>query len=317
MISLCFPNEFGHFSAWEAAARTDALRILVIGGTRYFGKRLVQKFLNENHDVFILSRGNAKDNFGSGVHRLICDRRNQERLSSVTKNLKWGVIIDQVCMNANDAMSALEIFGTKTEHYIMTSSQSVYDSGTNLNESAFDPYSYQFKAVADETKDYKEAKRQAETVFAKSKGFPITIIRPPIVLGEDDYTGRLKFHIGRTIQGQPIYFPNIDAKISFINSDCAANAILHVSKHPALGPLNIASKSPVRLSDLMSQIGEVVGKRPSLSDIPTDNHWSPFGINEDWFMNIEKSEKTGIKTLDIDQWLPSLIKTTSDSCQIK
>jgi nucleoside-diphosphate-sugar epimerase len=69
----------------------------------------------------------------------------------------------------------------------MTSSQSVYDSGPHLQESAFDPYTYQFAAVADETKDYQEAKRQAEAVFAKVKDFPVTFLRAPIVLGEDDY----------------------------------------------------------------------------------------------------------------------------------
>jgi nucleoside-diphosphate-sugar epimerase len=171
--------------------------------------------------------------------------------------------------------------------------------------------------VADEAKEYQEAKRQAEAVFAQDKSFPVTLVRPPIVLGEDDYTGRLKFHIERTTKGQPIYFPNIDAKISFINSDCAANALLHICKQDNLGPLNIASKTPVRLADLMTQIAELVGKCPHLSDVPIDNHWSPFGIKDDWFMHIEKAEKAVIKTLDVDQWLPNLIKAIFDSSQIK
>jgi nucleoside-diphosphate-sugar epimerase len=54
------------------------MRILVFGGTRYFGKRLVQKLISAGRDVTIATRGLTADSFGTNVKRLIVDRENQQ-----------------------------------------------------------------------------------------------------------------------------------------------------------------------------------------------------------------------------------------------
>ena len=41
------------------------MRILMIGGTRYFGKYTIDALLKEGHEVTIATRGNAKDTYGS------------------------------------------------------------------------------------------------------------------------------------------------------------------------------------------------------------------------------------------------------------
>ena len=63
---------------------------------------------------------------------------------------------------------------------------------------------------------YGEGKRQAEAVLFKEASFPVVAVRFPIVMGEDDYTRRLHFHVEHILQNQPITLPNIDAKMSYI-----------------------------------------------------------------------------------------------------
>lgn len=49
-------------------------RVLVIGGNRYFGKRLVSHLLERGDDVTLLNRGNLDDGFGDRVRRIKMDR---------------------------------------------------------------------------------------------------------------------------------------------------------------------------------------------------------------------------------------------------
>ncbi len=57
------------------------MKILVIGGTRYFGRYTVEKLVRDGHDVTIASRGNASDDFGDTVKRVRLDSQEGHRRS--------------------------------------------------------------------------------------------------------------------------------------------------------------------------------------------------------------------------------------------
>ena len=50
--------------------------VLVLGGTRFFGKHLVNELLAQGMKVTIATRGKTPDSFGSSVERLIFDRED-------------------------------------------------------------------------------------------------------------------------------------------------------------------------------------------------------------------------------------------------
>ncbi len=56
------------------------MNMLVLGGTRFTGKHLVNDLLKKNHRVTIATRGIAKDDFGNRVERIVTDRCSAERL---------------------------------------------------------------------------------------------------------------------------------------------------------------------------------------------------------------------------------------------
>jgi nucleoside-diphosphate-sugar epimerase len=58
--------------------------ILVIGGTRYFGKLLVQRLLQAGHRVTIATRGRTADPFGARIERIRVDRRTSPVTTSST-----------------------------------------------------------------------------------------------------------------------------------------------------------------------------------------------------------------------------------------
>ena len=49
------------------------MKILVLGGTRFFGKRAVEKLVDNGHEVTIATRGNTPAPFDERVKHVILD----------------------------------------------------------------------------------------------------------------------------------------------------------------------------------------------------------------------------------------------------
>ena len=284
------------------------MKILVIGGTRFFGKRLVQKLLKNDHEVTLITRGNNADNFGDSVKRITCDRLNFQKLKKVTEGQSWDLIYDQVCFDYKTAKEACEVFNTKTKRYIFTSTISTYESAGELFESDFNPNTYTFQKLEPPTGNYGEAKRQAEAAFAEFCSLPIALIRLPIVIGADDYTKRFAFHIDKVKSNKEVFFPNKKVKMSFVSSDDASECLLKIGLSNFTGPINVASPQPIEIAQMMEIIEKELGKKTNYALEENISNQSPYGIDEDWYINCDKLKKFGVELTPITEWLPKIIK---------
>lgn len=70
------------------------MKILVLGGTRFFGIHTVNELLAKGHDVTIATRGKASDNFGNKVKRIVVERTSAESMKNAFKNFHYDVVID-------------------------------------------------------------------------------------------------------------------------------------------------------------------------------------------------------------------------------
>jgi len=282
------------------------MRALVIGGNRFFGKRLVSRLLDRGVDVTVLNRGNLSDSFGERIRRVRMDRSELINLG----RQEWDVVFDQVAYETGDALGACEAFAGRARRYVFVSSQSVYGPGAGLREQDFDPTKHPFEPAVSRQKDYSEGKRQAEAVFFQRADFPVVAVRFPIVLGEDDYTERLKFHVDRVRDGKAIHFPAIDARISLIHAPDAAEFLETLGTNSVTGPINVCAREPIVLRDLIGWIEQEVGRKAVLADRPEDGEGSPFGAESDWFMSTDRlREALGTEPQAIERWLPDLIRS--------
>ena len=285
------------------------MKILIMGGTRFFGKRLTTNLIAKGHDVTLLTRGNSKDDFGDAVKRITCDRLNFEDLKNAMSDTSWDIVYDQVCFDYKAAKEACEIFNDKAKRYIFTSTVSVYEGTGELAESDFNPQNYQFKTMEPPTGNYGEAKRQAEAAFTEFCTIPCVYVRFPIVIGEDDYTKRFSFHVDMIKNNTAIYIPNREVKMSFISSQDAAQALEFFGFSDLTGAFNVASPEAIKISEMISLIEKEAGNKAIYAESEGDKNHSPYGIGEDWYISCDKLKKAGLQFKGLsDYWIPKITK---------
>ncbi len=235
--------------------------VLVFGGTRFFGKKLVKVLVDEGYDVTIATRGITKDSLEDKVKRIIVDRENREDLEKAFSNKKFDVVYDNICYSPNGAINVCDIFKGNVGKYIFTSTLSVYDEGLNLKEEDFNPYNYEIKYGEREEFDYGEGKRLAEAVFFQKATFPVVAVRFPIVIGEEDYTGRLFSYAENIYNEKDIFIDNLESQMSFISSEEAGEFLHWISTKDFRGPINACNDGNIQIKEIIRICEENLNKK--------------------------------------------------------
>ncbi len=283
------------------------MKILVIGGNRFVGLRLCMALDRDpDVDLTVMNRtGQSPHLKRAAIYK--GDRRNLA-LAGIDKS--FDVVVDFACYNDVDAQSSIGHFD-KIGRYIFISTASVYDAGADIKEAAFDPAGWDLtdqKSAPSAALSYQAGKRRAEALFTQQAPFDHVSVRFPVILGPDDYTRRLEFHVERIERNQTIFIPNLDARISMIHAEDACAFLLWSLTQKFKGPVNVASPGPIRLSELIREIETRVGQRALLVKQPTPQSESPYGPSVDCFLNCDLLAKHGFTSVrPISAWLGDLI----------
>lgn len=284
------------------------MKLLVIGGNRFVGLRFCLAMDNQKDvDLHILNRtGQVAHVKNATIYK--GDRTN---LNSTHIDQEFDAIVDFANFKEQDSLSAINYF-KKVGRYISISTVSVYGNGANMAEDKFNPQTWDLSQPELSSTHagllYQDGKRRSEAVLAQKASFPVSMIRLPFILGPDDYTQRLNFHIHRIEHNQPIFMPNPEARISLIHAQDAAQFLEWSLQQTFTGPLNVASPQPLRLQDMIKEIEKRTSKRALFVAQPTPQNTSPYGVNEDYFVDVSKCQALGFSVRPIAEWLPDLIE---------
>lgn len=291
--------------------------VLVIGGSRYFGKRLIARLLAAGDRVTVLNRGSSAP--PAGVAHLIADRDDEDALrAALSPRRTFDVVVDQVCYTPRQAAIARRVFTGRTARYVMTSTVEVYayeDSPALVSEAAVDPLDVtvdlQLPWDEPEFRDahYGEGKRQAEAVFAAAgPEFPYTAVRVAHVLGgADDFTGRLDHYADRIRTGTPITVPRTNHPATYIHVDEIADFLFWTAGQDFTGPVNAASHDPLSTEDLCAALaaqlpsGKVVFRTAAEGE-PV----SPFSFARSYGMDNSRATRLGYTFTRAGEWLPGV-----------
>ena len=282
--------------------------ILVLGGTRFFGRKLVEQLIAEGHNVAIITRGQSGNPFGDRVEHIQADRIQTEELAKAVEGRTFDIVYDNICYSPDEAKAFCNIFNGKIGKLVFTSTLSTYvANGTPHIEEDFNPYTYDIQLGDRFAFTYGEGKRQAEAVFFKYAKFPVVAVRFPIVMGEDDYTKRLHFHVEHILQEIPMGFVNMNAEMGFILASEAAAFLYFAGMKNIEGPYNATAHGTISLNNLIQLIEKKTGKQAKVSLLDNADR-SPYAIPNSWYMLTNKAEQAGFKFSNLNSWLEPLVE---------
>ena len=280
------------------------MKVLVLGGTRFFGIHMVNELLKNGHDVTIATRGKAEDPFGDSMKRIVVERTDSESMKNALKDKHFDVVIDKLAYASNDVKYAME--SLDCDRYIQMSTTAVYDPKTlNTVEDDFDGKNRQFTWCNRGDFPYDEIKRQAEEalwqVYSDKKWLAV---RYPVVMGKDDYTGRLKFYVDHVKNSVPMSIDNIDYQMSYIRSDEAGKFLAYLVDKDVEGAINGSSLGTISLREIINYVEEKTGAKAVL-DSDGDN--APYNGDPEFSINTDKAKSLGFEFTDIHEWIYELI----------
>ena len=102
------------------------MRVLVIGGTGFNGRRIVRRLLDHGHDVTVVTRGELPTAWSARVAQIRLDRKDSAAFAAACGDLTFDAVIDNIAYRPLTPASALEVFGSRIGQYLFTSTMAVY-----------------------------------------------------------------------------------------------------------------------------------------------------------------------------------------------
>jgi nucleoside-diphosphate-sugar epimerase len=194
------------------------VRVLVLGGTRFVGRALVQGAMDRGWDVTVLNRGLTGE-LPPGVTPLFADRTSESELRRALGDGEWDLVVDTWSGSPVIAGLAARMLAGRARRYGYVSSRSVYSWGTHVDERS--PVVDGDPTAIDG--DYAALKRGSELAILAS--FPSALLaRAGLILGPHEDIGRLPWWLNRAAAGGQMVAPGRpDRPLQYIDArDLAA-----------------------------------------------------------------------------------------------
>src|SRR6266568_1611954 len=158
------------------------MKVLVIGGTLFIGKMLVEELLKEGHEVAVLHR-KPKHDFGRRAENIMADRNDPAAMQEALRGRRFDVVYDNV-YDWERGTTAAQVEATarcfnRLHRYVFMSSVAAYGDGLNHHEG-------DALAPDDHPEAYVRNKAMSERALFRLHqriGFPAVTLRPPFIYG--------------------------------------------------------------------------------------------------------------------------------------
>ena len=180
------------------------MRVLLLGGPRFAGRAIVDAALERGHELTFFNRGRTNPELYPEVERLVGDRaRDLEPLRGRT----WDAVIDTCGFLPGVVRASAQALGNAAV-YCFVSSISVYaDFAVPTDEDS--PVAQLGDLSADEVTDesYGPLKALCEDAVRDVFGERTLVVRPGLIAGPHDPTGRFTYWPHRVARGGEVLAP--------------------------------------------------------------------------------------------------------------
>lgn len=233
------------------------MKILVLGGTQFVGRHIVETLVAAGHSVSIFNRGQSVDELPEYVERLRGDRDIESAGLGVLSGRTWDVCVDVSGYTARQVRSSAEMLCPSVGHYVFISAVSVYgdpESGpVSETQPRLAPASEDVTEINAET--YGRLKVTCENIVQEVYGQRCALLRPQIVAGPNDPYDRFSYWVRRARQGGVMLAPGDGSDVlQVIDAHDLARFTQIVCEQALEGSFNLAGPR-ITWKEFMANLG--------------------------------------------------------------
>jgi 2'-hydroxyisoflavone reductase len=277
------------------------MKILIIGGTRFLGRHLVNSARARGHEVTLFNRGLTNPDLFRAIETISGDReKDLDQVSAA-----YDAVIDTCGYFPRIVRMSADALKDKAEKYVFISSISVYADfkKVGINES------YPVGRIEDETMEeitgesYGALKALCEKTVQDVFGINSLIIRPGLIVGPHDPTDRFTYWLMRIARGGDVLVPdNPNAVTQIIDVRDLSDFIVHLVEQNISGVFNATGES-LPLGTLFETCKQVSGSDANFKwasvQFLNENNVAPWSDMPAWLPDSE--DEKGFSHVDISK----------------
>ncbi len=216
------------------------MKLLVLGGTKFLGRAAVEAALARGHEVTLFNRGETSPELFPEAEKLRGDRGHD---LSALEGRTWDAVIDPSGYVPHVVRSAAEALADATGHYLFISSVSVYgdfseprNEDSPLEELAGDK---PVDRLLDDYSNYGALKVLCERAVEETIPDRHALVRPGLIVGPHDPTGRFTYWPHRIARGGEVLVPGPpEQTVQFVDVRDLGGWLIDLSEQKTGGRFN-------------------------------------------------------------------------------
>lgn len=246
-------------------AKPAAKTILILGGTGFIGPHIVNAALERGHTVTLFNRGKTHADLFPNLEKLRGDRDGQ---LDALKGRKWDAVIDPSGYVPRIVKMSAELLAPNVKQYLFVSTISVYKQpGTpGMDESA--PLETTDEPASEDVKKYYGAlKALSEQAAEAAMPGRVTVVRPGLIIGPGDPTGRFTHWPARCADGGEVLAPGDGSTpTQYIDGRDLGQWIVHLIEQGTTGTFNaLGPEKKITMKEVLHACNAAGGNKAKLT----------------------------------------------------
>jgi 2'-hydroxyisoflavone reductase len=215
------------------------MKLLVLGGTLFLGRHIVQAALDRRHDVTLFNRGHTCPALFPDTEKLCGDRDEDLR---ALRGRTWDAVIDTCGYVPRLVHASAAVLQDVVGHYTFISSISVYADVRHPGVTEAAPVRTLADPTTEEVGPQTYGALKALCEQAVEAVFPgrALLVRPGLLVGPYDPTGRFTYWIQRVAAGGEVLAPGVpERQVQCIDARDAATWIVQRVEAGTTGAFNM------------------------------------------------------------------------------
>ncbi|MBD0349260.1 MAG: SDR family oxidoreductase [Thermoleophilia bacterium] len=246
------------------------MKLLVLGGTKFLGRAVVDAALERGHEPTLFNRGQTNPDLYPGVERIRGDRDGQ---LSALEGRSWDAVVDPSGHVPRVVRASGELLASAVDHYVFVSSISVY---RDFSRPRFDEdaalIELEDPSVEDVQEHYGGLKALCERTVADIFPARAAIVRAGLIVGPHDPTDRFTYWPVRVARGGEVLAPGPpERRIQFVDVRDLGDWLVRLAEHRTAGAYNATGPiPPVSFGELLAECRRVSGSDATITWVEED-----------------------------------------------